>query len=70
MYSSDLWALGCIIFQMMSGRFAFTGLSDYLTYQKIKQLEYSFPEDFDPEAKDLVQKLIVGVLPYYMVALD
>lgn len=44
---------------MIAGRFTFTGLSEYLTWQKIKQLDYSFPEGFDPEAKDLVQKLIV-----------
>lgn len=44
---------------MIAGRFAFTGLSEYLTFQKIKQLDYSFPDGFDPEAKDLIQKIIV-----------
>ncbi|KAA1471868.1 kinase-like protein [Dentipellis sp. KUC8613] len=57
--SSDLWALGCIVYQMIAGRFAFQGLSEYLTWQKIKQLEYSFPEGFDPEARDLVTRLLV-----------
>ncbi|KAF8891705.1 kinase-like domain-containing protein [Infundibulicybe gibba] len=57
--SSDFWALGCIIYQMIAGRFAFQGLSEYLTWQKIKQLEYSFPEGFDEQAKDLVQKLLI-----------
>lgn len=57
--SSDFWALGCIIYQMIAGRFAFQGLSEYLTWQKIKQLEYSFPDGFDEDAKDLVQKLLV-----------
>ncbi|TCD69268.1 pkb-activating kinase-like protein [Steccherinum ochraceum] len=57
--SSDYWALGCIIFQMISGKFAFHGLSDYLTLEKIKKMEYSFPEGFDENAKDLVQKLLV-----------
>ncbi|TFK54040.1 kinase-like protein [Heliocybe sulcata] len=56
--SSDLWALGCIIYQMIAGRFAFQGLSEYLTWQKIKHLEYTFPEGFDEQAKDLVQKLL------------
>lgn len=45
---------------MIAGRFTFTGLSDYLTFQKIKQVEYTFPDGFDPEAKDLVEKLIVS----------
>ncbi|KIM91989.1 hypothetical protein PILCRDRAFT_57018 [Piloderma croceum F 1598] len=62
--SSDLWALGCIIYQMIAGRFTFTGLSEYLTWQKIKQLDYSFPEGFDSEAKDLVQRLIVCIISW------
>jgi hypothetical protein len=44
---------------MISGRFAFQGLSEYLTWQKIKQLDYTFPEGFDEQAKDLIQKLLV-----------
>ncbi|KAH7926505.1 kinase-like protein [Leucogyrophana mollusca] len=56
--SSDLWAIGCILYQMIAGRFAFQGLSEYLTWQKIKSLDYSFPDGFDPDAKDLVQKLL------------
>ncbi|CDO69253.1 hypothetical protein BN946_scf185042.g155 [Trametes cinnabarina] len=54
--SSDFWALGCIIYQMIAGRFVFRGLSDW---QKIKQLEYSFPEGFDDQAQDLIRKLLV-----------
>lgn len=57
--SSDLWALGCILYQMIAGRFAFQGLSEYLTWQKIKQLDYNFPDGFDEQAKDLVSKLLV-----------
>ncbi|KAJ7321081.1 kinase-like domain-containing protein [Mycena albidolilacea] len=36
--SSDYWAFGCIIYQMISGRFAFNDRSDYLTWQKIKKV--------------------------------
>ncbi|EIN11732.1 kinase-like protein [Punctularia strigosozonata HHB-11173 SS5] len=57
--SSDLWALGCIIYQMIAGRFTFTGLSEYLTWQKIKALEYTFPDGFDEDAKDLVTRLLL-----------
>ena len=59
-YSSDFWALGCIIYQMIAGRFVFRGLADW---QKIKQLEYSFPEGFDEQAQDRVRKLRVR-LPF------
>jgi 3-phosphoinositide dependent protein kinase-1 len=44
---------------MISGRFAFQGLSEYLTWQKIKSLDYTFPDGFDEDAKDLVQRLLV-----------
>lgn len=58
-YASDLWALGCIAFQMASGHMPFTGGSEYLIFQKILKLEYTFPEDFPREIKALVEKLIV-----------
>ena len=48
---------------MIAGRFAFQGLSEYYTLQKIKQLDYSFPDGFDEDAKDLVQKLLVRLAP-------
>ncbi|KII92222.1 hypothetical protein PLICRDRAFT_71182, partial [Plicaturopsis crispa FD-325 SS-3] len=57
--ASDMWALGCVVYQMIAGRFAFQGLSEYLTWQKVKQMDYTFPEGFDEQAKDLVQKLLV-----------
>jgi len=44
---------------MIAGRFAFHGLSEYLTWQKVKALDYTFPDGFDEQAKDLVQKLLV-----------
>jgi len=33
--------------------------SEYLTWQKVKALDYTFPDGFDEQAKDLVQKLLV-----------
>lgn len=59
-HSSDLWTLGCIVYQMIAGRFAFHGPSEYLTWQKIKKLEYTFPEAFDEDAKDFIQRLFVS----------
>lgn len=56
--SSDLWALGCIIYQMISGLPPFRAGSEYLIFQKIIQLELIFPDGFDQTAKDLVEKLL------------
>ncbi|KLO20381.1 kinase-like protein [Schizopora paradoxa] len=57
--SSDIWAVGCIIFQMIAGRFPFHAPSEYLTFEKVKKLDYSFPDGFDEDAKDLVQRILV-----------
>ncbi|XP_045212231.1 3-phosphoinositide-dependent protein kinase 1-like [Mercenaria mercenaria] len=57
--SSDLWALGCILFQFLSGECPFRGGHEYQIFQKITKLEYEFPEGFNPIARDLVEKLLV-----------
>ncbi|XP_050352071.1 3-phosphoinositide-dependent protein kinase 1 isoform X1 [Nymphalis io] len=57
--ASDLWALGCIIYQMISGLPPFRASNEFLTFQKILKMDYEFPEGFPAEAKDLVEKLLV-----------
>jgi len=57
--SSDWWAFGCVIYQMLRGRPPFKAPSEYLTFQKIVKLDYNFPPQFPNDAKDLVQKLLV-----------
>ncbi|KAL4239246.1 3-phosphoinositide dependent protein kinase-1 [Mactra antiquata] len=57
--SSDLWALGCILYQFLSGEPPFRGGHEYQIFQKITKLEYEFPEGFNSLARDLVQKLLV-----------
>uniref|UniRef100_A0AAX7TFF2 3-phosphoinositide-dependent protein kinase 1 n=1 Tax=Astatotilapia calliptera TaxID=8154 RepID=A0AAX7TFF2_ASTCA len=56
--SSDLWALGCIIYQLVAGLPPFRAGNEYLIFQKIIKLEYEFPEKFFPKAKDLVERLL------------
>ncbi|KAF1329898.1 Agc/pdk1 protein kinase, partial [Globisporangium splendens] len=58
----DLWALGCIIFQMLTGRTPFVAENDYLTFQVIinhSSETFEFPESVPEDAQDLIRKLLI-----------
>lgn len=57
--ASDLWAFGCIVYQMISGLPPFRAATEYLTFQKVLKMDYEFPEGFPAVAKDLVEKILV-----------
>ena len=59
--TSDLWALGCIVYQMFVGRPPFQGETQYLVMQAIKERRLTFPPGeryFPAAARDLVDRLL------------
>ena len=57
---TDLWALGCIIFKMVTGKVPFPGTAIHAVFPLILNREIDWPKDFefDPECKDLIEELL------------
>ena len=55
--AADLWALGCIIFQMLVGRPPFRGESEYLTFQKVVNKDFGEIPDLADDANTLIDGL-------------
>ncbi|KAE8682034.1 3-phosphoinositide-dependent protein kinase 1 [Hibiscus syriacus] len=55
---NDIWALGCTLYQMLSGTSPFKDTSEWLIFQRIIARDIRFPNYFSEEAKDLIDHLM------------
>lgn len=55
----DLWAIGACLYFYIFGTYPFAGATDYLIMERIKRLDYAVHEDCDPDASDLIKRLLV-----------
>lgn len=58
-FETDIWAMGCILFQFFNGLPPFKGNTEYLTFEKIIALNYSYRVPVPPMVKDIVDKILV-----------
>jgi serine/threonine protein kinase len=59
--ASDWWALGIFACELMTGRPAFYAPNEnpHTMYKRIVKEEYQLPNNFTPECKDFINKLLV-----------
>ena len=55
---ADIWALGVILYAILTGTFPFKGSEKRDLYKKIKKLKVSMPDFLSPEAGKLINKLL------------
>ncbi|XP_017485727.1 PREDICTED: putative 3-phosphoinositide-dependent protein kinase 2 [Rhagoletis zephyria] len=55
---ADIWAYACILYQMLTSKPPFVSGNEYMIFQKIQNLEYTFPDDFPSDAKHLIQSIL------------
>ena len=60
-YEVDIWALGIIIYELIIGKPPFNADNAKMVYEKIKNIEYTFPEDsiISNDAKILISQILV-----------
>ncbi|XP_047332192.1 3-phosphoinositide-dependent protein kinase 1-like [Impatiens glandulifera] len=57
-FGNDLWALGCTLYQMLSGTSPFKDASEWLIFQRIVARDIRFPDYFSNEARDVIDQLL------------
>ncbi|CAD6199413.1 unnamed protein product [Caenorhabditis auriculariae] len=57
--STDVWGFACILFQSLYGQPPFRAVNQYHLLKKIRDLDFAFPDEFPPLARDLLASIFV-----------
>ena len=58
-YSSDVWALGIMIYQFFTGKVPFKGKTQDETFELIKKGKFVMSKDIPEDAADLIKQILV-----------
>lgn len=60
-FESDVWALGCILYQFFHGTPPFKGQTEYLTFEKIINVEYKYrPNAIPSDVTNIIDQLLIA----------
>jgi len=55
---SDIWSLGVIIYQLLSGKTPFKGPTEFVTFENIQNGDYKMAKEVDKVSADLIEALL------------
>lgn len=55
---TDLWAMGIILYKMLTSKYLFDNENEYLIYDAIEKCEYTLADDLGKDARSLIEGLI------------
>lgn len=58
-FETDIWAIGCILFQFFNGSPPFKETTEYLTFEKIINVNYSYRIQIPQSVKDIIDSILV-----------
>ncbi|KAJ3519086.1 hypothetical protein NMY22_g13358 [Coprinellus aureogranulatus] len=56
---ADIWAIAPCLYFYLFGTYPFAAATDYLVMERIKKLDFTVPESCEPNAADLIKKILV-----------
>ncbi|KAI3379672.1 hypothetical protein SNEBB_001091 [Seison nebaliae] len=56
---ADLWSIGCVLFQFITGLWAFHGNHEYEIFRKVVSGNYNIPDEMEENTSDLIKSLLV-----------
>lgn len=53
----DIWAIGCILYQFFNGNPPFKGTTEFLTFEKIINVDFSYPTPLSPQVSGIIDEI-------------